>query len=72
MMTATKRIENVEGLALSINGQDIGILTHYSSGRNIFVFSPEYKALAPSVRQTFTMTQLAKTVERDGLVLLNI
>ncbi|MFT5297014.1 MAG: serine/threonine-protein kinase HipA [Colwellia sp.] len=58
MMTATKRIENVEGLALSINGQNIGILTHYSSGRNIFVFSPEYKALAPSVRQTFTMTQL--------------
>ena len=63
-MTATKRIENVEGLALSIKGQSIGILTHYSSGRNIFVFSPEYKALSPSLRQTFSMTQLG---DRDFL-----
>ena len=37
-MTATKRLESVEGLKLSLNGQDIGVLTHYSGGKNIFVF----------------------------------
>ena len=58
-MTATKRLESVEGLKLSLNGQDIGVLTHYSGGKNIFVFSPDYVALAKTERQTFTMTQLA-------------
>ncbi len=27
---------------LSLNGQDIGVLTHYSGGKNISVFSPDY------------------------------
>lgn len=58
-MTAKKRMESVEGLRLSLNGQDIGVLTHYSGGKNIFVFSPDYVALAKTERQTFTMTQLA-------------
>ncbi len=58
-MAAKKRIESVEGLRLSLNGQDIGVLTHYSGGKNIFVFSPDYVALAKTERQTFTMTQLA-------------
>ena len=58
-MAAKKRIESVEGLRLSLNGQDIGVLTHYSGGKNIFVFSPYYVALAKTERQTFTMTQLA-------------
>jgi len=58
-MTAKKRIESVEGLRLSLNGQDIGVLTHYSGGKNIFVFSPDYVALAKTERQTFTLTQLA-------------
>ena len=58
-MAATKRTESVEGLKLSLNGQEIGVLTHYSGGKNIFVFSPDYVALAKTERQTFTMTQLA-------------
>jgi len=58
-MTTKKRMESVEGLRLSLNGQDIGVLTHYSGGKNIFVFSPDYVALAKTERQTFTMTQLA-------------
>ena len=58
-MTAKKRIESVEGLRLSLNGQDIGVLTHYSGGKNIFVFSPDYVTLAKTERQTFTLTQLA-------------
>ena len=58
-MAAKKRMESVEGLRLSLNGQDIGVLTHYSGGKNIFVFSPDYVALAKTERQTFTMTQLA-------------
>jgi serine/threonine-protein kinase HipA len=58
-MAANKRMESVEGLRLSLKGQDIGVLTHYSGGKNIFVFSPDYVALAKTERQTFTMTQLA-------------
>jgi len=58
-MAVTKRTESVEGLRLSLNGQDVGVLTHYSGGKNIFVFSPNYVALATAERQTFTMTQLA-------------
>ncbi len=59
MMIATKRTESVEALRFSLNGQEIGVLTHYSGGKNIFVFSPDYAALAQTERQTFTMTQLA-------------
>ena len=58
-MASTKRTESVEGLRLSLNGQEIGALTHYSGGKNIFVFSPDYAALTKNERQTFTMTQLA-------------
>ena len=58
-MAVKRRIESVEGLRLSLNGQDLGVLTHYSGGKSIFVFSPDYVALAKTERQTFTMTQLA-------------
>ncbi|RUO80811.1 hypothetical protein CWI84_04300 [Idiomarina tyrosinivorans] len=56
-MTA-KRIERVEGLALSINNQEIGVLAHYSGGKNILVFSPDYIALPSNKRHTFTVSQL--------------
>ena len=58
-MASTKRTESVAGLRFSLNGQEIGALTHYSGGKNIFVFSPDYAALTKNERQTFTMTQLA-------------
>ena len=53
-----KRIEQVEGLRLCIRNQEIGVLTHYSGGKNIFVFSPEYKGLPENQRNVFTMSQL--------------
>lgn len=58
-MADSKRIENVEGLRISVNDQEVGVLTHYSGGKNIFVFSPNYIALPESERQTTTLTQLA-------------
>ena len=58
-MTAAKKIESVAGLRLLLDGQEVGILTHYSGGKNIVVFSPDYIALAKTARNTFTMTQLA-------------
>ena len=58
-MAATKRTESVAGLRFSLNGQEIGVLTHYAGGKNIFVFSPDYAALTKTKCQTFTMTQLA-------------
>jgi len=54
----TKRIEHVEGLSLSINNQEIGVISHYSGGKNIFVFAPDYKAIPGNKRNTFTMSQL--------------
>jgi len=54
----TKRIEYVEGLSLSINNQEIGVISHYSGGKNILVFSPDYVALPAKKRNTFTMSQL--------------
>ena len=58
-MADSKRIENIEGLRISVNDQEVGVLTHYSGGKNIFVFSPNYIALPESERQTTTLTQLA-------------
>ena len=58
-MTGTKRVENVEGLRMSLNGQEVGVLTHYSGGKNIFVFSPNYIGLPVAERKTLTLTQLA-------------
>lgn len=58
-MTVAKKMERVEGLRLSLKGQEIGVLTHYSGGKNILVFSPDYTTLAKTERNTFTMTQLA-------------
>lgn len=53
-----KRIEQVEGLNIRIGNQEVGVLSHYSGGKNIFVFSPDYMALPASKRNTFTMPQL--------------
>lgn len=54
----TKRVEHVEGLSLSIGNQEIGVISHYSGGKNILVFSPNYIALPANKRNTFTMSQL--------------
>lgn len=57
-MAGNKRTERVAGLRMLLGGQEVGVLTHYSGGKNIFVFSPDYMALPASKRQTFTLTQL--------------
>ncbi|MDN4504031.1 type II toxin-antitoxin system HipA family toxin [Alteromonadaceae bacterium BrNp21-10] len=54
-----KRTEKVAGLRMLLGGQEVGVLSHYSGGKNIFVFSPDYIALPISKRHTFTLTQLA-------------
>ncbi len=38
-------VESAEALQLTLHGQKIGILTHYTGGKNILTFDPEYRAL---------------------------
>lgn len=57
-MEATNRpVESVEALRLTLHGQRIGILTHYTGGKNILTFDPEYKALREQSRPIMTLTQ---------------
>ncbi|ABX50641.1 HipA N-terminal domain protein [Shewanella baltica OS195] len=53
-----KPAESVEALALYLNHQRIAILTHYSGGKNILKFDPEYIAMPKALRPTLTLTQL--------------
>lgn len=52
-----RQIESVEALQLTLHGQKVGILTHYTGGRNILSFDPEYRALREQDRPTMTLTQ---------------
>ena len=54
--------ETVEALSLTLHGQRIGILTHYSGGKNILSFGPEYMTLPDASKPTFTLSQ---RVNRD-------
>ncbi|WP_252177931.1 type II toxin-antitoxin system HipA family toxin [Endozoicomonas sp. 4G] len=59
-MAVSQRIrsEFTEALSLILHGQRIGILVHYSGGRNRLTFDPEYRQLSPIERPTFTLTQM--------------
>ena len=57
METANRLMESVEALQLTLHGQRLGILTHYTGGKNILTFDPEYKALREPNRPTMTLTQ---------------
>ena len=57
METANRVVESVEALRLTLHGQRVGILTHYTGGKNILTFDPEYKALREQDRPTLTLTQ---------------
>ncbi|MGI9274449.1 MAG: type II toxin-antitoxin system HipA family toxin [Endozoicomonas sp.] len=57
-LSQQSRPEFTEALALVLHGQRIGILAHYSGGRNILTFDPEYRGLSPVERPTFTLTQM--------------
>lgn len=59
-MAQQTRPEYTEALELVLHGLRIGILVHYSGGRNILTFDPEYRRMATGVRPVFTLTQLWK------------
>ena len=57
MSETNRQAESVEALQLTLHGQKVGILTHYTGGRNILTFDPEYRALREQDRPTMTLTQ---------------
>ena len=57
METVNRLVESAEALQLTLHGQRVGILTHYTGGKNILTFDPEYKATREPNRPTMTLTQ---------------
>ena len=57
MSETNRQAESVAALQLTLHGQKVGILTHYTGGRNILSFDPEYRALREQDRPTMTLTQ---------------
>ncbi len=55
---AERRREAVEALKLSLHGQSVGVLAHFSGGKNILSFDPAYVRLAPKRGPLMTLTQL--------------
>ncbi|MCK7552794.1 type II toxin-antitoxin system HipA family toxin [Marinobacter goseongensis] len=53
--------ESVAALSLSLHGRRIGILAHYTRGRNMLTFDPSYVVAQPEDRPTFTLPQLASS-----------
>ena len=68
METANRVAESAEALQLTLHGQRIGILTHYTGGKNILTFDPEYKALREPDRPTMTLTQRMDTHYLDRVL----
>lgn len=54
----SKQIELVEGLSISLQGVNIAIITHYSGGKNILCFNPDFVAMEESKRPIFTLRQI--------------
>lgn len=54
----TRRVETVEGLALMLHGQRLGVVAHFAGGRNILSFDPAWRAQPAAQRPVFTLTQL--------------
>lgn len=57
MSDTNRQADPVEALQLTLHGQKVGILTHYTGGKNILTFDPEYRALREQDRPTMTLTQ---------------
>ena len=57
METVNRLVEFAEALQLTLHGQRVGIITHYTGGKNILIFDPEYKATREPNRPTMTLTQ---------------
>lgn len=50
--------EFIEGLELILHGTRVGVLVHYSGGKNTLTFDPDYQRIPRSHRPVFTLTQL--------------
>lgn len=58
-MKGQRQVESVQALALILHGVRVGVLAHYSGGRNILTFDPQYIALPEDSRPLFTLRQRA-------------
>ncbi|HHQ6604350.1 type II toxin-antitoxin system HipA family toxin [Serratia fonticola] len=56
-MNGPRQVETVNALALTLHGVRIGILAHYSGGKNILTFDPQYQRLPIEERPVFTLSQ---------------
>ncbi|GEM80842.1 type II toxin-antitoxin system HipA family toxin [Vibrio superstes] len=53
-----KPLEKVEGLAIHLHGNRVGVIAHYAGGKNILAFDPDFIAISPQIRPVFTLRQL--------------
>ena len=53
----SQQLESVEGLALYLGEIRVGVLVHYTGGRNALSFDPDYIAMPDTQRPTVTLTQ---------------
>lgn len=58
-MNGQRQVESVQALALMLHQVRIGVLAHYSGGKNILTFDPQYLALPEASRPLFTLRQRA-------------
>ncbi|CAI0970223.1 type II toxin-antitoxin system HipA family toxin [Serratia quinivorans] len=58
-MNGQQQVESVQALALILHHVRIGVLAHYSGGKNILTFDPQYLALPEAIRPLFTLRQRA-------------
>ncbi|CAI1917644.1 Serine/threonine-protein kinase HipA [Serratia quinivorans] len=58
-MSGQRQVESVQALALVLHHVRIGVLAHYSGGKNILTFDPHYLALPEAIRPLFTLRQRA-------------
>lgn len=58
-MEKLPQVEVVNALSLMLHGIRVGILAHYSGGKNILTFDPQFQALAVSERPLFSLQQRA-------------
>ncbi|QGH60690.1 type II toxin-antitoxin system HipA family toxin [Serratia proteamaculans] len=58
-MNGQRQVESVQALALVLHHVRIGVLAHYSGGKNILTFDPQYLALPEAIRPLFTLRQRA-------------
>lgn len=58
-MEKLRQMEVVNALSLTLYGIRVGVLAHYSGGKNILTFDPQFQALAENQRPLFSLQQRA-------------